>query len=89
VQAGIPVTVVCGTGTILCPVKVYSEPSTAPPSQVVGEAGNGVQLAAQCAKVGETVGGSNVWFRIVGQGEFYWIPKAAVTNSQTPPPCTA
>jgi hypothetical protein len=33
------------------------------------------------------VGTSKVWLRIIGQGEFFWIPKAAVTTAQTPPPC--
>jgi hypothetical protein len=86
-QAGIQATVVCGTGSVPCPVKLYSEPATLPPSVPKSEAPNGAILTAQCAKDGEMVGTSKVWLRIIGQGEFFWIPKAAVTTAQTPPPC--
>lgn len=86
-QAGVPVTVVCGTVAIPCPVTGYSEPTTS--SDVVRQFSNNTQLTAQCAKDGELVAGSKVWFRIIGQGEFFWIPAAAASASQAPPPCTS
>lgn len=86
-QAGVPVTVQCGTVGNPCPVTGYSEPTTA--SDVVRQFPNNTPLTAQCAKDGEQVGSSKVWFRIIGQGEFFWIPAAAATASQAPPPCVA
>lgn len=88
-QVGIPVTVTCGTATVPCPARLYSEPSTLPPSTVVQQAVNGTTLSAQCAKDAEQVGDSKVWLRIIGQGSFSWIPKAAVSYSATVPPCSA
>lgn len=85
--SGISATVVCGSGTVPCPAKIYSDPSTQPPSAVKGDVPNGTIVTVQCAVAGELVGTSNVWLRLAGQGDAQWMPKAALTYSQTPPPC--
>ena len=84
-QAGVPVTIACGTVGTPCPVSAYSEPTTA--SDEVIQFPNSTQLLAQCAKDGELVGGSKVWLRIIGQGQFFWIPTSAATYARAPQPC--
>jgi hypothetical protein len=88
-QTDVQATVVCGTVTIPCPVKLYSEPSTAPPSVEKGAVPNGTTLTAQCAKDGELIGGSKVWLRVASGQTLVWIPQAAVTTQRPPIPCTS
>ena len=88
-SSDVQATVVCGQVAIPCPVKLYSEPATAPPSAVRGEVPNGTTLTAQCAKDGELFAGSKVWLRVASGQTLVWIPQAAVTTQRAPIPCAS